>query len=266
MKDAVILNAGSGAWAFEELGQQLSRAFGVPLSEEPAAFNYVLAWESKSPPSGQCFVPFDGIEVATDKRFLASTFAQNGVPTPQTYLLDSVATLNDFLLRERNQRWLLKWPTGCGASGHRFVVAGDEIVEDWPLPFVVQEFIPMERPEVFRLYAVAGETFGWNARRFAGEAPSVFVAHAQGARYEEVGKAPDAAIEVARRALEATNLWNSFGCADLLRDAHGNWLALEVNTDGRWMHVDRDVSLPGIVGEIETRLAAAFQNWVSVRL
>jgi hypothetical protein len=180
--------------------------------------------------------------------------------------VESVAALDDFLVRERDRRWLLKWPTGCGATGHRFIAAGDKIAEDWPLPFVVQEFVPMERPEVFRLYAVAGETFGWNARRFAGEAPSVFVAHAQGARYEEAGKAPDAAIEVARRALKAANLWSSFGCADLLRDAQGNWLALEVNTDGRWMHVDRDVSLPGIADEIEARLAQVFRNWVSIRL
>ncbi len=258
-----ILNAGSGAWAFEELAQSLSRAFAVPVVDAPADRNYLLAWDGASPPDAPCFVPFASIEVATDKRLIERAFARFAVPRPTTYLLED-DEIEPFLAREAARSWLLKYPTGCGGAGHRFLERGarpDALPADWPRPLVVQEFIALARPEVFRLYGVAGELFGANARRFAGEAPSVFVAHAQGARYEAVEALPDAAFAVARLGLEATELWESFGCVDLLRDGRGRWLALEVGTDGLWNHVDRDIGDLGIAEELESRLARAFRAW-----
>ena len=262
--NAVILNAGSGAWAFEELAHNLARAFGVSVSETPAVFNYVLAWDAATPPQGRSFIAPKAVEIATDKRELARVFARHEVATPATFLLDTVAELRAFLRANSAQRWVIKWPTGCGGAGHRIFGATDEVPADWPRPFVVQRFIQMKRPEVFRVYGVAGELFGWNARRFAPdiENPDPFVAHARGAFYDEAGVAPDAALEVARRALSAAGLLDSFGCADLLRAENGDWLALEVNTDGRWMHVDRD-TLPAIAREIETRLATAFARFAA---
>ena len=260
--NAVILNAGSGAWAFESLADDLARAFDISVSETPAACNYVLAWDGEQAPAGRNFIPFEAIEIATDKRELARVFARHKVATPATFLLDTVAELHAFLRVHAANRWVLKWPTGCGGAGHRLIDAHSVVPDDWPRPFVIQRFIEMRRPEVFRIYAVTSELFGWNARRFARdfENPDPFVAHARGAFYDEAGVAPAAAIEVARHSLGAANLLDSFGCADLLRDQNGDWLALEVNTDGRWMHVDRD-TLPSISREIETRLAAAFTVW-----
>ena len=258
---AAILNAGSGAWAFEALAENLSHAFGVPVSDVPADFNYLLAWEETNAPTGQCFVPFDAIECANDKRLIAHHFDAANVPCPTTHLL-SDTELEPFLKRESSRRWLLKFPTGCGGAGHRFIQHDKEIPVDWPRPLVVQEFIAMARPEVLRLYGVAGELFGWNARRFPGEAPTVFVAHARGARYEDAGNAPDEAVEVARLALESTGLIHSFGCVDLVQNARGHWLALEVGTDGLWSHVDRDIALPVIADELESRLARAFENFM----
>ena len=260
--NAAILNAGSGAWAFEALAQNLSRAFGVPVSSTPALNNYVLGWDADDLPLGRSFIPFDSIYLATDKREIARVFNQHQVPSPTTVLLDDETTLRAFLRRYSAQLWVLKWPTGCDGAGHRILDADGPLPDDWPRPFVVQRFIEMERPEVFRLYGVAGELFGWNARRFAPniENPDPFVAHARGAFYETAGIAPNAAIDVAQRALHATGLSDSFGCVDLLRDQNGSWLALEVNTDGRWMHVDR-ATLPAIADEIEARLAHAFGEW-----
>ena len=260
--NAAILNAGSGAWAFEALAHNLSRAFGVPVSEMPTTYNYVLGWDDEQPPAGRSFIPFEAIAIATDKRELARVFNAHQVATPTTFLIETPAELRAFLRVNSRQRWVLKWPTGCGGAGHRIIRENDALPDDWPRPFVVQRFVEMKRPEVFRIYSVAGELFGWNARRFASsvENPNPFVAHARGAFYEEVGVAPAIALDVARRALDAAGLLASFGCADLLRDANGDWLALEVNTDGRWMHVDRD-TLPEIAHEIETRLAAAFADW-----
>ena len=109
---------------------------------------------------------------------------------------------------------------------------------------------------------MAGETFGWNARRFPpGARPSPFVAHAQGARYEAEPAVPPEAERQARRALRAADLIDSFGCADLMRDENGNWLVLEVNTDGVFSHVDRDIGIGNLADEIDERLAKAFHAW-----
>jgi hypothetical protein len=71
----------------------------------------------------------------------------------------------------------------------------------------------MERPEVLRTYGAGGEVFGWIARRFpAGSTLTPSVAHARGARYEGAGSLPAAAAEIARAALSATKLIDSFGC------------------------------------------------------
>ena len=260
MPNAAVLNAGTGAWAFETLAANLARAFSVEVSSTPADFNYVLGWDAAAPPMGRSFVPLQAIEIATDKRELARVFKQHQVPTPETHLFENETLMREFLKDNRADHWVLKWPTGCGGAGHRFIGAAGETPADWPRPLVVQRFVEMARPEVFRLYAVAGETFGWNARRFAPDVNEPFVAHARGAFYDEVGDAPDEAVAVARRALGAANLLDWFGCADLLRDQNGAWLALEVNTDGLWMHVDRDAPAP-IAAAIETRLAQAFTRW-----
>jgi hypothetical protein len=138
------------------------------------------------------------------------------------------------------------------------------VPQDWPRPYVLQEFIRLEVPEVYRLYCVAQETFGWNARRFpAGAKASPFVAHAQGARYEIEQAVPPEAEFQARQALACTNLLPSFGCADLMRDERGNWLVLEVNTDGVYNHVDRDINIGNTANEIDKRIARAFQTWSS---
>jgi glutathione synthase/RimK-type ligase-like ATP-grasp enzyme len=257
--DAVILNNGQGAWAFETHATHLSQICGVPVRATPAPWNYLLSWDTKTPPSGQCFIPFQASEDAADKRIMAQRFAAQNVPTPETHLVDDDEALQNFLRLHAHREWLLKWPVGCGGTGHRFVQEGTEVPADWPRPFVVQEFVCLEKPEVFRLYAVAGELFGWNARRFDGETDSPFVAHARGAHYEIEAEVPAAALEAAQSALKATNLLSSFGCADLLRDQNGQWLVLEVNTDGRWMHVDRDVPEP-IAREIDTRIGTAFRR------
>lgn len=260
---ATILNAGDGAWVFEEHAQQLARALNLQISSSPAEYNYLLGWDSAEAPSGKSFIPFESILLVSDKRRLAGVFAKNQVATPKTFLLESEAEVHQFVQDKSQSQWVLKWPTGCGASGHRLQEAGVPIPENWPRPYVLQEFIRLEVPEVYRLYCVAGETFGWNARRFPpGSKYSPFVAHARGARYETEGKVPEKAEFQARQALRATNLLDSFGCADLMRDAEGNWLVLEVNADGIFNHVDRDINIANFPVELSEKLARAFWAWV----
>ena len=261
-RTATILNAGDGAWVFAEHARRLAGAMNLEVSTTPAQYNYLLGWESPQPPSGRSFIPWEAIEWAADKRKLAEVFDRHQVATPKTYLLESEEAVMELIRTETHCQWVLKWPTGSGASGHRLQELGMPIPPDWPRPYILQEFIRLEVPEVYRLYCVAGETLGWNARRFPpGTNRSVFVAHARGARYEMENDVPPAAEFQARQALSATHLLDSFGCADLIQDETGRWLVLEVNTDGLYSHVDRDIGIGNLAREIDERLSRAFHRW-----
>lgn len=261
---AVILNSGPGAWAFEAHAERLSRALWLPVSSVPAEYCYLLGWEGAGPPGGsRLFIPWEAIGIAADKRRVAEAFLQAHVPAPVTHLPDSPEEVRAILASAASREWVLKWPTGCGAGGHRRLTADQPVPEDWPRPYVLQEFIRLERPEVYRLYGAAGEIFGWNARRYPrGVEASPWVAHARGARYEIEGPAPAEAEAVARQALAATGLLDSFGCVDLLPAPEGRWLALEVGTDGVFNHVDRDVGDPALAEELDRRVAEAFWSGI----
>jgi len=263
--DCCVLNQGSGAWAFETLARQLSAALNVPISSEPRRFNYVLNLEPF--PVGEVpfssFIPLPAVRIAADKRLIASAFQQHAVPRPHTVLLDSFADAIQFVTGRPESEWCLKYPTGCGASGHRLLTSSSREPSNWPRPCIVQEYVRLERPEVFRLYGAGRETFGWVARRFSpGCATSPWVAHARGARYERAGEPPAQAVSAALRALQATGLWDSFGCADLLRRTSGEWVVLEVGTDGVFNHVDRDLGDAELEKELCERIADAFWAWV----
>ena len=254
-----ILNAGNGAWAFEVLASQLACTLWVEVTDQPADFVYVLGWDDDEPPNCETFIPFESVRIASDKRLQADLFAKCGLAVPRTYLLESPGEVERFLKAERDCEWVLKYPTGCGAAGHRVMRTGEPLPEGWPRPYVVQEFIRLKHPEVYRLYGIAGETFGWNVRRFpTGTKPSPWVAHARGARYARPGKAPEEAEELVCRALTACELFGSFGCVDLLCTDAGRWLVLEVGTNGVFNHVDRALELSDVEQELNQRLAEAF--------
>jgi glutathione synthase/RimK-type ligase-like ATP-grasp enzyme len=261
--DCCILNGGKGAWAFAPLAEQLSLSLGVPVSEQPRRFNYLLHVEPLSVAEQiPLFIPLPAIRIAADKRLTVTAFAQHSVPTPHTLLLESFDEVVRFISTHGDSEWCLKYPTGCGANGHLLIDVRSKEPPNWPRPFIVQEFIRMERPEVYRLYCAGSELFGWVARRFpTGTRPSPWVAHARGARYELVGDAPRQANEVASLALKAAGLFESFGCVDLLRRPSGKWVALEVGTDGIYNHIDRDLGIPSLEGELSRRIADAFWRW-----
>ncbi len=84
------------------------------------------------------------------------------------------------------------------------------------------------------------------------------MAHARGARYELAGEAPLAAKEAGMAALTATGLIDSFGCVDLLRRPNGEFVVLEVGTDGMFNHVDRELNIPDLEQEILRNIAESF--------
>jgi hypothetical protein len=267
--DCCILNEGSGAWAFEPLDRQLSAALRIPVSKVPRRFNYVLNLEPAPQGEGDfpflSFVPSRSIRIASDKRLIASVFEQHDVPRPHTALLESFVDVMQYVANNSDREWCLKFPTACGAIGHRMLTPGMPEPANWPSPWVVQEYVRLERPEVFRLYCAGGEAFGWMARRFpAGATASPWVAHARGAIYERAGDAPAAVVAAGRAAVQVTGLWDAFGCADLLCRPSGEWVVLEVGTDGVFNHVDRELGDPELEKEIGERIARAFWKWVEV--
>ncbi len=190
--DCCVLNGGPGSWAFEPLAEQLSSALGVAISAEPRRFNYVLSFEDLSDDfSREVFIQLSSIRIASDKRLLAEAFQRHGVPTPHTVLLDTFAEVVQFVRQHAETEWCFKFPTGCGGHGHRIVNMDSSEPKNWPRPFVLQEFIRLERPEVYRIYCADGDLFGWVARRFpAGCKRSPWVVYACGARYERLGEPP----------------------------------------------------------------------------
>ena len=264
-KDCCVLNQGPGAWAFEPLARQLSNALRVPIATEPRRFNYLLNIEPF--PIGDLllstFIPLPSIRVAADKRLSAVEFQRCDVPRPHTVLLAAFPDVIEFVTGHPEREWCLKYPTGCGANGHRLVNSRSPEPANWPHPWIVQEFLRSDRPEVYRLYCAGSEGFGWVARRFPpGRAASPWVAHARGARYERAGKPSAQAAAAAQLALQATGLWDSFGCADLICRPSGEWLVLEVGTDGVFNHVDRDLGDAELEKELRERIARAFWDWV----
>jgi hypothetical protein len=140
--DCCILNSGGGSWAFAPLARQLSDALWVDVSQASRRFNYLLlADDGVAEARDDFFIPFPAMQLAADKRLVASAFAAHGVPTPRTLLLESMEDAERLLVAEPDRKWCLKFPTGCGASGHRFLTSGMRLPEGWPLPLVVQEFI-----------------------------------------------------------------------------------------------------------------------------
>lgn len=264
-QDCCVLNRGNGAWAFAELAQQLATALGVDVAEEPRRFNYVLQIdEGFLLNTITSFIPIVSVSLAADKRLVAEVFSQNRVATPMTELVDTFEAVLAFIRAAPDREWCLKYPTGCGATGHRLITTESTEPPNWPRPFVVQEFVRSEQPEVYRAYCAGGELFGWVVRRYpTGVRASPWVAHARGARYVRLEERPGAASEVARSALQATGLWTSFGCVDLLRRSTGEWVALEVGTDGLYNHVDRELGDAELEEELQRRVATSF--WSAAR-
>jgi glutathione synthase/RimK-type ligase-like ATP-grasp enzyme len=254
-----ILNGGDGAWVFGALADQLSRSLWVDVTDVPRKINYFLHSDDISPTCCELFIPYHAMQIASDKRLLAEVFKGAGVPIPETRLLASMDEAERMLVDHPNQEWCLKFPTGCGATGHRRLISGMALPKNWPLPLLVQEFIRLDRPEVFRMYAAGGELFGWVVRRFPeGVSTTPWVAHARGARYGDPGSATVTAIDAAKAALSAVGLLETFGCVDLMRRATGEWVVLEVGTDGVFNHVDRELGMPTLELEIARRVAETF--------
>ncbi len=216
----------------------------VDISSTPRKYNYLLHLEDhRIPTSAELYIPDDSIVLASDKRLLTERFLGNGIPIPKTWVVETIGEIHSLQRSHPDLELCLKYPTGCGGSGHRLWTEDLRVPKQWPKPFLVQEFIRLERPEVYQAFGIGGEVFGWVVRRYPQnrsreDLQSPWVAHARGAIYEIEDGPPTQARGTARVALQATDLLNSFGCVDLLQRPNGEWVVLEVGTDGLFNHVD----------------------------
>ena len=260
MINRVILNSGDGAWIFQDLAEKLASSLQVKVSDIPGDYNYVLYWDKSNinELENKTFIDLKGMKLASDKRLLAENFLKYKIDIPETYLLNTHQEVVD-LIKNKPGQWCLKYPIGCGASGHRIIKNSNDIPKDWLKPYVVQKFIKLNKLQVFRLYCAGGILFGWNRRKYTSENnKNPWVAHAQGAVYEVLGKPPCEVEVLATKVFKATYLFESFGCVDFLQDNDGKWLVLEIGTDGIFNHVDRNIGNRILEGEIEQRIADAF--------
>ena len=254
-----IINRTGGKWAFEKLANILSESLWVDIQEDFGDINYFLCLEEQDIDNINSFIPIESIIVASDKRKIEERFKIYSVPRPKTFIANSERETELILLEYSQIKWILKYPIGCGGINHRLLENISQIPKRWPKPFLLQELIELPIPEVYRLYCVDGELFGFNARRFKdNNIKTPWVSHGRGARYE-YGESPDKeAQEVAKMALISTGLYPSFGVVDLLKNEQGKWYALEVGTDGIYNYVDREVENEKLFHEINERLAKAF--------
>src|SRR6266404_232847 len=117
-----VLNGGGGAWAFEPLATQLSSLLGIEVSSAPRQFNYLLNFdEINRVAHNRFFIPLEAIFLASDKRLLSAVFSKKHVPTPATELFENFDEVSRFVRINAGKKWCLKYPTGCGASGHRML-------------------------------------------------------------------------------------------------------------------------------------------------
>ena len=185
MKECAIVNSGLGAWAFQDLANSLAQKLQIEIVETPAKYNYVLAWDKTLDSfENDSFISLKSIKIASDKREQAKIFKTHNIPIPETHLIDKYGDVVEFIGNDFGQ-WCIKYPIACGASGHRIVNGITDIPQNWLKPYIVQKFIYLDKPIVYRIYAAGKKLFGWNVRRFPSKAANKpWVAHAQGARYE----------------------------------------------------------------------------------
>ncbi|MBW4511665.1 MAG: ATP-grasp domain-containing protein [Scytonematopsis contorta HA4267-MV1] len=254
-----IINTSNGKWAFEKLANILSEALWVEIQEKFCDINYTLCIEESENYNINNFIPINSIKIAADKRNIEKRFNQFSVARPKTFVVQDEKDVESILSEHFYIKWILKYPIGCGGINHRFIEKISQIPKGWPKPFLLQEFIELQIPEVYRLYCVDSEIFGFNARRFQDKNnKNPWVSHQGGAIYE-YGESPEKeAQEVVKAALISTDLYNSFGVVDLLKNKTGKWYALEVGTDGIYNYVDREVGNQKLFDEINERLAKAF--------
>jgi tetrahydromethanopterin:alpha-L-glutamate ligase len=213
LPDAVMVRAVGGG-SFEEVTRRLGilhgfRELGVPVWNDARA-----------------------IERCVDKSMASFLLARAGLPTPPTWVVEGIDAAREVVARESGGGKLVQKPL-FGAQGRGLTLIATP--EDLPAPeavgriYYLQRYVPAgsEGFQDYRLLVCRGEVVAAMTRRSAQWITNI----GRGGRPEPV--APDAALSsLALRAAECIGA--DYAGVDLMRDAEGRLLVLEVNSMPGW--------------------------------
>ncbi len=174
------------------------------------------------------------IERCVDKSTTTFLLAQAGLPTPQTFAVESLANAKAVAERELAHGPLVLKPLfGSQGKGLRLIRG----MEDLPQPdevddvYYLQRFVAHSGPPFcdYRVFTCAGEVLGMIARR----ADSWITNMAKGAKAEAVIGPLRSTLESLALAA-STAIGTDFAGIDIIPAADGRLLVLEVNSMPAW--------------------------------
>lgn len=178
------------------------------------------------------------IERTVDKGLTSFLLGHHGIPSPRTWVVESVAHARAVASRELDgvRKLVLKPLFGSQGEGITRVESLDEFDACTPPEgvFYLQEYVASDDVGFrdWRAFVVGGRTIAAMQRRSAHWVTN----RAQGAVCEAIG--PDAKLyslaEAAARAVDV-----DYAGVDLMRDRNGNWLVGEVNGIPAWQGLQR---------------------------
>jgi tetrahydromethanopterin:alpha-L-glutamate ligase len=196
------------------------------------------------------------IERCVDKATTSFLLARAGVPTPTTWATESLAVARDIVQREAPRGPLVLKPLfGSQGRGLRLVRSEHELPDPAEVAggvYYLQRYVGAERAgrfQDFRLLVSQGRVIAAMTRHAAQWITNV----KQGGR--PVAMVPDAAMrDLAIRAAAAVGA--NFAGIDLLHDAEGRPMVLEVNSMPAWSGLQR-VSRTNIASVLASDLVNA---------
>ena len=174
------------------------------------------------------------IERCVDKSTTTFLLAQAGLPTPETFAVESLANARSIAERELTHGPLVLKPLfGSQGKGLRLVRS----IEDLPEPeevddvYYLQRYVAHAGPPFcdYRVFTCAGEVLGMMARRAEGWITNM----AKGAKAEPVIGSLRSTLESLALASSAA-IGTDFAGIDIVPAADGRLLVLEVNSMPAW--------------------------------
>lgn len=238
---------------------------------------YVLPFDAPEPVAPLIRNLFPRVEVATsfaaqelcwDKVATEERLLNRGVPVPETLMSTVPADVYEFV--REHEFAILKERYSCAGQGHVVVWLDDgQLVGDsgshqyrmelvpsgrrqlhgerlvYPAPFYVQRVVGDIGPrgltpgQLLRAYVVDNQIAFWTERyRDHYVRPADWIVNvSRGAKYRFVQSVSEEAKKIALRSAEVMGL--RIGVVDLIRTSRGESYALDVDTDGYHMLIDR---------------------------
>jgi RimK family alpha-L-glutamate ligase len=182
------------------------------------------------------------IERCVDKSMTSFLLARASIPTPSSWAVEGLAAARALVEREAPAgRLVLKPLFGSQGRGLRLIAGADELPEPDVVGgvYYLQRFIP-PATDVFldhRLFVCSDQVIAAMSRRSEGWITNV----RRGGRPQPLDPAPDI-VDLGRAA--AACVGADYAGVDLIRDAHGQAMVLEVNSMPAWKGLQRVTEQP----------------------